>query len=354
MESFKPTDIVLVTGANGHIGSHIVYQLLNLPAEQRPKVRATVRKETSAAGLKQAFPNHITTSTLELTYIPDITVPNIFNDALRDITHICHVASPIIFDSKNWEEDLLKPAIHGTTSLLTSALSCPTLKAVVITSSIVTVMDHKYGLRPGYTYTSADWHPITYEQAADPNLDLTQWPEIYRPAIPYIASKTLAERAAWELYEENKPGWWLSTVLPAYVGGPSVLPLERGAESLSPSQQLIWRVAQSKPGEKLLESDSARWVDVRDVAGAHLKALLTRKADGERFIVAPYQTTYGRMAEVLRGRLGLDCASGEVEVDSFDMDMRNCETVLGMKVEHWVKYEDMLCDTIKQLLEVQA
>jgi hypothetical protein len=127
----------------------------------------------------------------------------------------------------------------------------PTLKAVIITGSFASVLDTMYGLRPGYTYSQKDWNPITYENAADPNLDLSIWPEQYRNFITYMASKKLAETAAWDLFREIQPAWRLSLVCPTYIGGPSILPLVKSADSLSFSTGLIWKVATSKPNDKL-------------------------------------------------------------------------------------------------------
>jgi hypothetical protein len=68
-----------------------------------------------------------------------------------------------------------------------------------------------------------------------------------------MASKTLAERAAWEFYEKEKPGWSLNVILPVYIGSPCILVHTKGAESLSFSIQLIWN---SVSGAKLAKPDS--------------------------------------------------------------------------------------------------
>jgi hypothetical protein len=65
-----------------------------------------------------------------------------------------HVASPLVVDSKDIENDLLKPAVRGTTGILRAATSANTVKAVVITSSFGAAADLSKGFRPGYTYTT--------------------------------------------------------------------------------------------------------------------------------------------------------------------------------------------------------
>lgn len=343
-----PSSIILVTGANGHVAQHIISQLLSLPENERPRIRATVRSDASAAGLKSAFPSHIASGTLEFAYIPEIAAPGAFDEAVNGVTHIAHVASPLVVGATDAENEVLKPAIQGTTSLLRSALNVSTLQSVVITSSFAAVHDPMRGL-DSYMYTPKDWNPISYETAADPNLDLTVWPERYRVFITYMASKKLAEKAAWDFYAQHKPAWNLSVVCPTYIGGPNILPLARGAESLSFSQKLIWGVATSKPGDKLPQVDFPYWVDVRDVARVHILALqASERARGERFLLAPYETSYSRIADVLRQKLGLDVSREVQDLECFDVESGNCESVLGMK--EWVPFEDMLLDTVKQVM----
>lgn len=67
-----------------------------------------------------------------------------------------HIASPFILEVNNAEEDLLKPAMQGTVGLLQSALSSPSVKSVVVTSSFASVFDPKKGWRSGYTYTAVN------------------------------------------------------------------------------------------------------------------------------------------------------------------------------------------------------
>jgi nucleoside-diphosphate-sugar epimerase len=229
---------------------------------------------------------------LELQIVEDITIEGVFDNTVRGVTHIAHIASPIILNPQSIENDLLIPAIKGTTSILTSALPSPTLKSVVITSSFAAVFDPKQGFRPGYTYSSRDWNPLSYSEAADPSLDLAQYPGHMRPWITYFASKKLADEAAWKLYEEHSPSWKLSTVLPTYIGGPTVLPLteKHGSLGLSFSAGLLWKIA---VGDGRLPNDNFPfWVDVRDVAKAHLNALIEPSAFGSRWILAPSSFMY--------------------------------------------------------------
>ena len=347
METFTSSR-VLVSGANGHVAQHVISQLLSRPAETRPIVRATVRSESSAAGLKQVFASQIEDGSLELAFVPNIAEPSSFDEAVKGCTHIAHIASPLVVGAENVERDVLTPAIRGTESILKSALSHagPQLEAVVVTSSFASCFDPMHGLRPGYTYGPENWNPISYDEAADPKLDLSIYPERYRIFVTYMASKKLAEKAAWDLYHDAKPKWRLSVVCPTYIGGPSILPLSKGSNSLSFSNGLIWKVATSGPKDELTTMDFPCWVDVRDVAQAHIQALLQPKAEGKRFILAPIKTTYAEMASVLRQRLGLNTSQKEQKEEIFDIKDEGCADVLGMR--DWIGLEKMLVDTVTQ------
>lgn len=352
MDNFTPTSRVLVTGANGHVAQHFVSQLLARPEDSRPIVRATVRAERSTSGLRQIFSEHIASGKLEIVFVPDLAKPGSFDEAVKDCTHIAHIASPLAVGATDVEQDLLVPAMQGTQSLLRSALEAgPTLKAVVMTSSFASCFDPHHGLRPGYTYGPEDWNPITYEEAADPKLDLSVYDERYRVFITYMASKKLAEKAAWDLLHEAKPSWRFSVVCPTYIGGPFLLPLEKGADSLSYSTGLIWKLAASKPGDKLTQVDYPCWVDARDVAHAHIEALVRPATNGKRFILAPIKVTYADMASLLREKMGLDTSQERQDDAIFDIEDKGCESVLG--IESWISFEKMVLDTVKQVQEAE-
>jgi len=124
--------------------------------------------------LESFFSKAISSERLSVVRIPDLITPSAFDGAIQDVTHIAHIASPLVTGAQDTKKDLLLPAIHGTTNILTAALKVPTIKSIVVTSSFASVVDVTYWKRSGYTYSSADWNPITYAEAADPNLDLTR------------------------------------------------------------------------------------------------------------------------------------------------------------------------------------
>ncbi|KAF2496379.1 NAD(P)-binding protein [Lophium mytilinum] len=349
MPPLSPEDLVLVTGANGHVAQHVVDQFLSLPTG--PRVRATVRSASSAAGLESHFAASLASSRLEIVLIPDLLAPDAFSEALTDVTHIAHVASPLAINVTDVSRDLLAPAITGTTALLTAALTSPSLKSVVVTGSFAAVMDVAKHPRPGYVYTAADWNPITYAEAADPALDLSRWPAVYRPFVTYMASKTLAERAAWEVWERERPRWGLSVLLPSYIGGPYVLPLKGGAEGLSWSTGLVWGVAK---GGKLPAVDYPDWTDVRDVAGAHVRALEGGGGGGGGGVfLGGGGITYSDIADIVRKNFTQLKPSDEKQVETYhDVDTSEAAEVLG--ITEWTSMEKMVVDSVSQVLEYEG
>src|SRR6202035_4566138 len=116
---------------------------------------------------------------------------------------------------------------------------------------------------------------------------------------PYVRSKTLAERAAWDLVQEAGATQRLATINPGAIIGPAL------NQDLSYSLQAINRLLTGMPATPRI---GFTFVDVRDVADLHIRALTDPAAAGERFIAADQWLWFGEVATILRERLG-DAAS---------------------------------------------
>ncbi|EMD31995.1 hypothetical protein CERSUDRAFT_119302 [Gelatoporia subvermispora B] len=263
---------VLVTGANGYIAMWLVQSLL----EQGFAVRGTVRSEQKAEHLRKVFAPF--GDKLELVIVEDITKEGAFDDAVQGVSAIAHTASP--FHTRADEPDeLIVPAVQGTTSVLRSAarFGGPALKRIAVTSSCAAVLD------PGAPrlFSEADWNEAS---VAEVRAHGRAAPGIAK----YRASKTLAERAAWAFYEENKAsvGWDLVVLNPPFVFGP-VLHLVDAPEKLN-SSMLEWfdTVVKGAKDNAALVSQGSCWIDVRDLAEAHVRALTVPEAGGERIIIS--------------------------------------------------------------------
>lgn len=268
------TYTVLVTGGSGFVGSHVILQLLaaghrvrttvrNLSREA--EVRATLARAGAEAGDRLRF------------FAADLEKDEGWAEAAQGCDYVHHVASPFPPAQPKDENELIRPAREGTLRVLRAARDAA-VKRVVVTSSFAAI-GYGHGQRDT-PYTEADW--------TDPE----------GPAVqPYMKSKTLAERAAWDFVAREGKGMELAVVNPVGIFGPAL------GDDLSTSIFLVQSMLEGKmPGTPRL------WlgvVDVRDVADLHLRAMTDPAAAGERFLaVAGEAMSFHQMATGLRERLG--------------------------------------------------
>jgi nucleoside-diphosphate-sugar epimerase len=216
---------------------------------------------------------------MEFVILPDIQATGALDAATKDVDYICHVASPYFTISDDPIKELVEPAVNGTKNVIASALkSGERLKRMIIVSSFASVVDLSKNPRPGYTYTEEDWNPVTEEQAAqDGNLG-------------YYASKTFAERSAWEMWRDAKPGWDLVTFCPPMIYGPPIHEVhrEKGIEGMNTSVKVLMEAITGQNPDfkpKVATPVLPAWVDVRDVAKAHVSALDLPKGTSDRFLL---------------------------------------------------------------------
>ncbi|KAB5585330.1 hypothetical protein GE09DRAFT_22480 [Coniochaeta sp. 2T2.1] len=312
---------ILVTGANGFIGGHVLQQAL----AKGYNVVAAVRTAKSASKFRPIFSSQESSGQLTWAYVPDITVvpdyASAFSAAEKPITGILHLASPFSLSVEDNKRDLLEPAVHGSLAILQAAnkYATPALKRVVITSSFASNLDTTKGSRPGYTYTDADWNPQGWETA---DMDSSS---------AYCASKALAEKAAWDFIEEEKPGFDLVSINPPWVFGPHV----DGVEDLAKLNQSSAALSQLLDAKAIPPVDFGGFVDARDIAAAHILALEKPEAGGNRFIVGShfdYQSAADALRKEvpeLRERIPEGTPGKLPEV--YGMDGSRAERVLGIK-----------------------
>lgn len=89
------TSKILVTGANGYIGLWTVKSLL----ERGFSVRAVVRSESKSEVLQIIFPKFVGNGKLEFAFIGDLTKEGAFDDAVKGVEGILHLASPLPSES---------------------------------------------------------------------------------------------------------------------------------------------------------------------------------------------------------------------------------------------------------------
>jgi dihydroflavonol-4-reductase len=277
--------IVCVTGAAGFIATHIVEQLL----AKGYLVRGTVR---NALGPGCAHLRQIAGAEQRLQLIEaDLLDPEPWVDAVADCEYVLHTASPYTLNVEQPQRDLVEPAVHGTRNVLAACLAQPRPPRVVLTSSTAAITD---GADADRVLTEADWNE---RSSLDRN--------------PYYYAKTLAEREAWRLVEEQPGKLALTVINPFLVIGPS-----RSGELNTSNAIFADLLNGTYPGIMRL---CWGFVDVRDVARAHLLAMETRAAQG-RYICSAQTITMRRLVELLASagygdyplpKLGRDGAIGD-------------------------------------------
>jgi len=260
-------ETVLVTGASGYIGLHAIKQLL----DQGYSVRGTVRSLKRESEIREALSKSGSKSQMLTLVEADLLQDRGWDEAVEGCTYVLHIASPFWLEPPKDENDMIRPAVDGTLRVLAAA-SKAGVKKVVLTSSCAAITDTFDGKD---RFSEEDW-----SDAGNPKCSA------------YYKSKTLAEKAAWDFMAADQSGMALSVINPAMVVGPSL------TDDIGTSNAVIERMINgSLPAAVRFHLG---YVDVRDVAAAHILAMTNADSDGERFIVSERELWLAETAKVLR------------------------------------------------------
>jgi dihydroflavonol-4-reductase len=301
---------VLVTGGSGFLGGWCVVELL----KRGHAVRTTVRDLARESEVRAAVASQIDAGERLAFHAADLREDAGWAEAVAGCDHALHVASPFPPVQPKDPDELIVPAREGTLRVLRAALDAG-VERVVVTSSVAAIAG---AARPG-------GGPLTEEDWTDPD----------KPGLsPYVRSKTIAERAAWDLVEEKGARDCLAVVNPGAILGPTL------SDDHSFSLQAVERLLKGMPG---IPRIGFSFVDVRDVVDLHLRAMTAPEAAGERFIAAGPFLWMSEVAKVLREGLGE--AAAKVPKRSlpdwlvriaarFDPGIRSIVNQLGVRLEY--------------------
>jgi dihydroflavonol-4-reductase len=262
---------VLVTGGSGYLGGWCIVELLRRGYRVRTTVRDPAReREVQEAVASQVDPGHHLT-----VHQAHLLSDEHWDSVIEGCDYVLHVASPFPPKQPKDPDELIVPAREGTLRVLGKALDHD-VKRVVVTSSIAAIRLAK----------GTEQRPLTEEDWTNPDAE---------GLTPYVRSKTIAERAAWDLVRERGAEDRLAVVNPGAIIGPLL------HDDMSYSVQSVERLLKGMPGVPRL---GFSFVDVRDVADLEIRAMTSPEAGGKRFIAVTEWLWMSEAGQILRDRLG--------------------------------------------------
>ncbi len=277
MKIIDKTKPVMVTGATGYVAGWIIKKLL----DDGLRVHATVRNPANKESLKYLDAIAAKTKGSIRYFKADLLSEGAYNEAMIGCELVFHTASPFTSKIKDPQHDLVDPALIGTKNVLESVNRTETVKRVVLTSSCAAIIgDAKDCLGyPNGIATEEQWNATS---AVDHQ--------------PYSYSKTVAEKAAWEINKAQNR-WDLVVINPSLVIGPGINP-----ESTSESFNLVRQLGDGSMKSGVPDF-SIGVVDVRDLAEAHFSAGFTPEASG-RHIISAENTDFISLSLYLQNKYG--------------------------------------------------
>lgn len=283
---------ILVTGASGYIASWVVQQLL----EQGYKVNAAVRNKSKVDKIDHLLKMQAKYPQQLYLFEADLLKDGSFAKAMEGCEIVIHTASPFQLNVKDVEKELVAPALEGTRNVLKQANQTPTVKRVVLTSSCASIYGDCADMKKTEKgiFTEAHW-----------NTSSTTKKE------PYSYSKTIAEQEAWKMQKQQNQ-WDLVVINPSFVMGPSLSKRKDGESVAFMIQMLSGKFKTGVP------SLVFGYVDVRDVAAAHVLAAIKPEAKG-RHILSQGSYTMLEVANLLRKEFGNRFKLPTMEIPKFLM-----------------------------------
>ncbi|KAM0261509.1 hypothetical protein ACHAQJ_002191 [Trichoderma viride] len=334
-------DLVLLTGATGFIGFRTFVLLL----EAGYKVRAATRNTAGFEKIKASKSVVPYESQIEHIIVPDITIPGAYDEAVKGVKYIVHLASPFAspdLHESEYESSYIQPAVKGTTGILDSAATVAGIKRVVITGSLLSIA--------GFAINGSDAIINESHRSAVTVGPFDNW------LAAYAASKALAFEASKAWMEKHKPAFDMITIEPGFVLGRDDTATEVGALFKGPNATLLGPLI----GQKQQRPVGCMPVHVDDVALMHVRSLDPAIPGNEDYLSNSHSLEYVEWAQsfdIIKKHYPKECAQGIFKVDTTErpktlkvrVDSTKAEKAFGITFK---SFEEQILSVAGQYLEL--
>ena len=257
---------ILVTGASGYIGLHVIAQLI----DRGYLVKGSLRSRDRESEVRNALSKVVNTENkLEICEL-DLLKDDGWDDATQGCDYVLHVASPLVQKAPDDENEVIEPAKQGLLRALKSSIKNK-VKRFIMTSSFSAI---------GYGHNKNIY-------------DETDWTDPSRNIGAYNKSKAIAEKAMWDHLNSLPETMRIEAVAinPTLVVGPSL------SEDMGTSNMFIQKMLDDS--YSVVPKIHLGFVTVEDTARAHIEAMLHPEASGKRFILSEKNMWLLEMNEIL-------------------------------------------------------
>lgn len=263
-----PSDLVLITGVTGHVGFRVLVDALKLGYNVRAAVRDSSKEEAilNAKSVKDLNPGH----RLSFFVVPDLTAARAYDEAVKDVQYIIHIASPPPEESDDYENAIIAPAVNGTVGMLQSAHKTPGIRRVVITGSVASIA-------PTMDILGGNDKLIIDENTNAEALS----PPFANFFVAYSSAKITAYKATQDFIARENPAFDVVTVIPSFILGKNELVTDPERITVGSNGHLFTQI---------LGQDTfplvGHTVHVDDVARVHVSALDPKIPGNASYIVS--------------------------------------------------------------------
>ncbi|CAM1501447.1 Fc.00g034310.m01.CDS01 [Cosmosporella sp. VM-42] len=267
---------ILITGANGWVGSQVVNQFL----ASGYKVRGTVRDPVKTEWLVALFDGKYGKGNFELVTVEDMNRDGAYDEVVKG--------------KSTYPEKVIPPTVAGALNAIKAAYSESSVKRFVFTSSSSAVVIPETGQSDDITLDES-----SYGDELVRRVDTDLEPGFVRACLVYGASKVLAEQAVWNFHTQNgtkRPELVVNSILPAQVFGELLDPVNQGTLGTSASIPALWNG--QTDGLRMICPQYA--IHAKDVGQLHVAGAIHPDVKSERVYGYAHKFNWDAVLDILR------------------------------------------------------